>query len=675
MASEPVLDSLRQAHEALLADYRAVLERPAEADRRAHLRIADVVTDVAGVDSSASVTERLDAQSEVSVSHRPLDHLHTVLSEACLAETDDPLGRLYEATRSTGERRTMGQFYTPMPVARAATDWALSGTHEPIRVLDPGTGSGTFLVAAHRTLDAADAAGVLVGVDIEELPLRLARLRLQMLDDPRRVRALNCSFFDLSPSTPPPTHAALDDQKPDGPIGPFDAIVGNPPFVRGDELETGPAQYRSHLADFGPDGETPYLDGDLEISHRSDVYVYFVTQATRFLRDGGRLAFVLPSKWLMSDYGETLQRFLFDHYSIDSVIDLGRAFDDALVDTCLLLAERRTKPAARDSNTVRFVGESETADRSLSRVVDPGSTPNESAVQRRQGDLDPGKLDGHLVAPDWLLDLAGHDSMITLDEVAAVSRGVMTGANRCFFVDRDDRDRWKIDSRFLRPAVKSLRDIERPDVGHTDIDRWLLDVHDYVTALPDDRPSAATVKAALESDGYDGLLGYIEHAETNEWHTGRTCASRPVWFDLGRLPTPDAFVPKLLRERVFVIRNTAKATPSNAIDCLETIEDSTLILALLNTSLTQAFMELRGRDEAGMLQLMTYETAGLPIPDPQRFDEGAREAITNAYERFRTGASDREPLDRVVHDVLDLDLELERVQTTAARLRQTRLDG
>jgi hypothetical protein len=100
-----------------------------------------------------------------------------------------------------------------------------------------------------------------------------------------------------------------------------------------------------------------------------------------------------------------------------------------------------------------------------------------------------------------------------------------------------------------------------------------------------------------------------------------------------------------------------------------------MLLALLNTSLTQAFMELRGRDEAGMLQLMTYETAGLPIPDPQRIDEAARTPIVRAYETFSTGTGDRGRLDRVVHDALDICVELDRIQATATRLRQRRLDG
>lgn len=675
MATEPVMDSLREAHEALLADYRAVLERPEEADRRAHLRIAEVVTDVAGQDTSISGSNPVDDIPEGANSHRHLDQLHAALSEASLEETTDPLGRLYEATRSTGERRTGGQFYTPPAVARVATEWALSGTTESRRVLDPGAGSGTFLVTANQALTAIEAEGALVGVDIEELPLRLARLRLQLLDDPRPVRTLNCSFFDLSPSEPPPTHDRFPDPDADGPLGQFDAVIGNPPFIRGDELETERVHYRSHLATFGPEGETPYLDGELEISHRSDVYVYFVTQATRFLDDGGRLAFVLPSKWLMSGYGESFQRFLFDHYAVHRVVDLGRAFDDALIDTCLLLAERRTDPAARRTNAVRFQGASGATDRSRSFRLDPESAPDPSTVERRQGNIVPGKLDRFLDAPEWLLDLADRDGMVRLDRRASVSRGVMTGANRCFFINPEDRDRWGIDLQFLRPAVKSLREIETPVVQESDIDRWLLDVHGYVRGLPADNPAAATVKAALETDGYDGLLGYIEHAESEGWHTGRTCASRRLWFDLGRLPAPTAFVPKLLRERVFVVNNQAAATPSNAIDCIDSNQDPTVLLALLNTSLTQAFMELRGRDEAGMLQLMTYETGSLPIPDPQRIDEAARESIASAYETFSTGLGDRARLDRAVLDALDLDIDPERIQATASRLRQRRLDG
>ncbi len=684
MATDPSIEPLTRAHADLMSAYAEAADGDADgsADLYAHLRIAQALTNERD-DLPAALSSAGDPLSPPSFpdTRNPAASLDAVLGDGSVSLGNDPLGRLYEATRDEADRRGHGQFYTPMPVAEAAAEWAIAGVGDRLSVLDPGAGSGSFLVAAaralrHRSVEPADAR--LVGVDLKRIPLELARHRLALADGYHAgFTSINTSFFDLEPGARPPAGTQLDDATDAPPVGQFDAVIGNPPFVRGESLADDAEHYRAHLASFGPAGRTPYLDGDQAISRRSDAYVYFVTQATRFLTPGGRLAFVLPTKWLMSDYGEHLQRFLFDHYAVNAVVDLGTAFDDALVETCLLLATREVDGESRNDATVRFVTGSPDDPVPIERPTDGATGRDIGAVSRPQGTLDPGKLDRFFTAPEWLLDLDDTDGIVSLESVAAVSRGVMTGANRFFFVDRSDRTRWDIESRFLTPAVKSLREIDTPALTESDIHRWLIDVNPYVSTRADE-PTADSVVTDLANDGFDGIVEYLEHAEAEGWHDGRTCRQRPVWFDLGDLPTPDAFVPKLLRERLFVIRNRAGATPSNAIDCITAAGgvDPDVLVALLNTSLVRASMEVRGRNEAGMLQLMTYETAGLPIPDPRRIPGADRRALVDAFEAFVDGADGaKRTLDRIALESVDVAVDGRTVRTAADRLRRDRLDS
>ena len=90
---------------------------------------------------------------------------------------------------------------------------------------------------------------------------------------------------------------------------------------------------------------------------KSDAYLWFVVHATQFLRNGGRLSFVVSSALLFSDYGVPLVRFIGHHFRIRAVIDsmVERWFPDADTNTILLLLEREGNNQARAANDIRFV--------------------------------------------------------------------------------------------------------------------------------------------------------------------------------------------------------------------------------------------------------------------------------------------------------------------------------
>jgi len=253
---------------------------------------------------------------------------------------EDLLGELFDELIPEDERKALGQFYTPQPIAEAITKWALDGRQDddPPRVLDPASGSGTFPVEVYHELRERQEAGrkedddgevglshqdildCITTVDVNKFPLHLTALNLasQNIEERTdRLHAYHSSFFGIDPESKKLASARLDDLNT-GEVGHFDAVVGNPPYIRNKNIPDKEA-FRSHLSAFGPSNESPYLDGSKRISKTSDAYVYFITHATQFLRDGGRLGFVVPTKWLATRYGKDLQQFLFDHYRIHAV--------------------------------------------------------------------------------------------------------------------------------------------------------------------------------------------------------------------------------------------------------------------------------------------------------------------------------------------------------------------
>src|SRR5688572_10195187 len=90
---------------------------------------------------------------------------------AAIARGEDPLGDAFIALRVAEKRRARGATYTPAAIVDAMLAWV---TEAPARVVDPGCGSGRFLVAAGRRFPEAE----LVGYELDPLAARLCLAHL-----------------------------------------------------------------------------------------------------------------------------------------------------------------------------------------------------------------------------------------------------------------------------------------------------------------------------------------------------------------------------------------------------------------------------------------------------------------------------------------------------------------
>lgn len=587
----------------------------------------------------------------------------------------------------------LGQVDTPPALATAICRWAIRPAPDGSvpRVLDPAVGPGVFATAAADRLDGLGAEtplDAIVAVDVDADALD--ETRNAVADRAGTLTAIEDSFLALAPDESGRAAGSTPTT-----VGRFDAVVGNPPYLRQEAIDT--AHYRAHLDAYGPPDRTPYRDGPVAIDGRCDAYAYFLTHAAQFLREGGRLGFVVPTKWLESRYGESLQRFLLDHYRVEAVVGFDeRAFPDVLVDAAILCCVRRADDAARRDATTRFVRIDDplSAD-ALVDAADAGVTVpdgNRTAtlergshrvVALRQADLadgGPGKLSPHLRAPAALVALLEHPGLVPLGDLATVHRGVTTGANAFFLLDAD-RTRG-IDERFLRPAVRSLREVDGR-VVRAPPDRYLFDVHEYVASVGSrtdggDADLATRVTQAMAADGHDGALAHVARGERRGIDERRTCATRPVWFDLGPLSAPAVLHPKFFDERVVAIHNPDRLVPTNAVDCVSLDADvpEAAVLAALNSTVHAAALECWGRAEGGgALQLMTYEVETVPVLDVRALGDDARATIVAAYRSLVAGdPGARTTLDRAVLEALGADLSVDRLRRLRERMVARRVD-
>ena len=128
--------------------------------------------------------------------------------------------------------------------------------------------------------------------------------------------------------------------------GGFDIIIGNPPYERSQHLENEKEYYsKNYVSAFGA----------------YDILVLFIEKAIKLLKDGGYLGFIVSNKFMVSDFGEKIRKFILENCKIVRVIDLAdakRVFPDALVSTVIIILQKTTpKPKY---NVKRFIADKDT---------------------------------------------------------------------------------------------------------------------------------------------------------------------------------------------------------------------------------------------------------------------------------------------------------------------------
>lgn len=304
--------------------------------------------------------------------------LNTVKSVSWISISQNIVGLLYEVIVEERFRHQLGQFYTREDVVDLLTAFAIQSPGDV--VLDPATGGGSFLRSAyHRKRVLGETHGsalaTIWGAEITAFAAELSTITLATSDthEPAAYpRVLLRDFFDIQPGLE-------TDLEIPGELGrlkvpkAFDAAIGNPPYISYRRI-TNQARILNALATADAKIAMPKFSG------KTDAYVWFIVHATQFLKNGGRLSFVVSSAFLFSDYGIPLIRFIGNHYRIRAVIDsmVERWFPDADTNTILLMLEREENAKERSKNLARFVR----LRRPLAQLIpDPSSPERRGSIE------------------------------------------------------------------------------------------------------------------------------------------------------------------------------------------------------------------------------------------------------------------------------------------------------
>jgi hypothetical protein len=227
----------------------------------------------------------------------------------------------------------------------------------------------------------------------------------------------------------------------------FDVVIANPPYVRQEAIkELKPALKAQGYECF---------DGV------ADLLVYFYERGVKLLHGGGTIALITSNKFYRAGYGEKLRGFLARELTLHRLIDFGDAPVFESIAYASILAGVRAAPAY-DTSALAYTWEKEMPFDRIAQIVP------ERGQQIRQSELKP---DGWRLESPAVLRLleklrrAGKP----LGEYVngRFYRGILTGLNEAFVVDRATRDR-------LIREHKSSAEILKPFLRGRDVKRWCV---------------------------------------------------------------------------------------------------------------------------------------------------------------------------------------------------------
>ncbi len=438
------------------------------------------------------------------------------------------------------------------------------------------------------------------------------------------------------------------------------------------------------------------------INQKSDLYIYFFFLGLSLLNDKGTFCFITSNSWLDVGYGADLQKFLLKHCHIKLILDSEtmRSFASASVNTViahlappdeesewglqetarfvmskvpfenLLMPEvfediesaqsRQTRTHYRvfpikqyallEDGKVSFTERGDERDEPIGRKSKKAhgmSATELSYTGNRWG----GK---YLRAPDiyWTIIEKGKDRLVHLGDIAQVSFGIKTGANKFFYFDSQKSSAWAVEERFLKSVMQSPRECRSFVIDAQALKLKIFVCHESEQNL---QGTAA--------------INYIKWGETQGFHRGPSCANRARWWDVG-VQSPFDFVALRFRDkRNWNPINITPALLAGDVMFAGTWKKRADVFvnnALANTTLCVLASEVYGRVNLGDGLLTTYgpEIVSFDFVKASLFGAEARQHLLHCFEVMamrdvkaifdEVQQEDRKMLDNIVFDVLGL---------------------
>jgi very-short-patch-repair endonuclease len=462
--------------------------------------------------------------------------------------------------------------------------------------------------------------------------------------------------------------------------GGFDVVIGNPPYVRQEQIK--------HLKDL----LKPHYES---FTGTADLYVFFYEKGLNLLREQGVLTYISSNKWFRAAYGKKLRQLIARETQLQQIIDFGDAPVFAAIAYPAIVITQKGKPSSPSPFSLEEKGsKTNPVPLSVQKVeenvqdvlgtkgskTDPVPLSPRATADQNPVPLSPGRGargEGHFLALNWEMgqpisqfetvvksqsftmpqqvltaegwQFADTTALNLLEKLRQAGTplgeyvnnrfyyGIKTGFNEAFVVDRTTRDR-------LIAEHPSSAEVLKPFLRGRDVKRWIVDYQDlWLLFIPwhfplhlDPTIEGASKKAeqAFKEQYpaiYKHLLGFKTElsnrnkAETGiryEWYALQRCAAT-YWQEFER---SKIFIPAIAQSVEYAADSAGFYGNDKTNICVT--DEVEFLLGILNSKPMWWFIQQIAASKQGdFYEFKPMYVTQIPIPPAAPADKSRIETL------------------------------------------------
>jgi len=326
----------------------------------------------------------------------------------------------------------------------------------------------------------------------------------------------------------------------------FDAVIGNPPYIR--------------IQNVPDEGMVEYLNDEYFTTFQNyDLAIPFTEKSHRLIRTGGRLGYIETKKWIQGENGEKMREYLTEERAVSRLVDFGdqQVFPGATTYTVLLFLE---KGGGEEFNYSQIYNLEATVSQ-LQQV---------SAADIQQTDDLYSYVENHqnLGSEPWVFTLPGERDILDklekyprLGEVAEeIFVGIQTSADPIYILEvEEERSDVIIGySKELDRSVEIEKGITKSLLRGKSMEKWIVTGSDYCVIFPyktdPDQGTYSLVNENTMRNKFPKTWDYLK--ENREGLIDRSGVSEKTWWQYGRPQNLEKFESSKIMTQVLASKSS-----------------------------------------------------------------------------------------------------------------------
>lgn len=445
------------------------------------------------------------------------------------------------------KKKKLGAYYTSNVLVDFLTNKILN--KKPNSILEPSFGDGIFI----ESLIKKNFQKEINGIEIDK------KTYLKFKTNKKNIKIFNKNYLNFEGKK-------------------FDAIIGNPPFVRTRFL----SQAQKKVA-------VDYYKRFLKLKSLSDpsIWLLFIYHSISLLNKGGTIGFILPYDFTFISYAKPLWKKIFLNFGKITIYHTKkRYFDDILQDTIIFIADNYGKTSNKLDYIISKKG---ILEKNLSKKTILASDILKNSKPFKKALL-PKKF--------FSIEKKIIDKLENLSQIANFHIGYVSGNKKYFHPSNETIKKFKLKKQSLIKTIADTSILKNCGIYTSNIRKTDLNNLFYPRKI-------------LTAD-----KNYIFEGEKNKFNKQHKTGIRDTWYKVPLIKTPDYLI-SVFEEFPIMILNDANYIATNTFLCgyLKNDKDKKILLNNWFSSLTKLYIELEVHSlGGGMIVMVPLEVGRIKIP-------------------------------------------------------------